>query len=352
MNLLENKKYMEDVKAIASLDYTWSALANTSFLITGATGMIGSFLIDTIMYKNETENLNCTIYAMGRNQEKAKARFASFFEHKNFKFLEVDINAPFTLEESKFDYILHAASNTHPKAYATDPIGTITANVMATHQLLEIAKNKATKRFVYLSSVEVYGENRGDVDAFDESYCGYIDCNTLRAGYPESKRVGEALCQAYIKQENLDIVIPRLSRVYGPTMLMSDTKALSQFLKKAVNNEDIVLKSEGTQFYSYSYVADAVSGIFKIMFDGKNGEAYNLSDPNSDITLRDLAKIIAKSVGRKVVFELPDAVEKAGYSTATKAILNTKKIHDLGFKAIYGMEKGIHNTIAILKEIM
>lgn len=302
------------------------------------------------MEKNINEDLNCTVYAIGRNEEKAKQRFQPYFNHVNFKFVQLDINTPFTLE-GKFDYILHAASNTHPKAYSTDPIGTITANVMATHELLKLAKETACKRFVFLSSVEVYGENRGDVDAFDERYCGYIDCNTLRAGYPESKRVGESLCQAYIKQENLDVVIPRLSRVYGPTMLMSDTKALSQFIKKAVEEEDIVLKSEGTQYYSYSYVADAVSGIFKILFDGVNGEAYNVADPSSDIMLKDLAKSIAATVDKKVVFELPDAVEKAGYSTATKAILNTEKLHSLGWKALYGIQNGVKNTVAILKTI-
>lgn len=351
MKLLDNSLYINDVKTIANIKYNWEMLKNSSLLITGATGMIGSFIIDVIMMKNRKEALNCKIYALGRNKEKAEKRFLDYFNNANFKFIEVDINKPFSLEEKQFDFIIHAASNTHPKAYSTDPIGTITTNVMATHQLLEIAKEKGCKRFVFLSSVEVYGENRGDIDAFDEKYCGYIDCNTLRAGYPESKRVGESLCQAYIKQENMNIVIPRLSRVYGPTMLMNDTKALSQFIKKAVNNEDIVLKSEGTQLYSYSYVADAVSGIFKVMFDGLRGEAYNIADPSSDIMLKDLAKTIASSVGKEVVFELPDEVEKAGYSTATKAVLNTRKIYQLGWKAHFGIQSGIKNTVSILKTL-
>ena len=145
---------------------------------------------------------------------------------------------------AKIDYVIHAASNTHPVAYASDPIGTITANVFGTQYLLDYAKEADCKRFVFLSSVEIYGENRGDTDKFTEDYLGYIDCNTMRAGYPESKRTGEALCQAYRKQMEMDVVIPRLSRVYGPTMLMSDTKALSQFILKSVKQEDIVLKSE------------------------------------------------------------------------------------------------------------
>ncbi|MFV0382284.1 MAG: NAD-dependent epimerase/dehydratase family protein [Breznakia sp.] len=160
---------------------------------------------------------------MKRKREKNSA----YFNEKNFIFLEMDINKPLDVETETIDFMLHAASNTHPRAYANDPIGTITTNAIATNTLLKLAAIKKCKRFVFLSSVEVYGENKADIDKFSEDYCGYIDCNTLRAGYPESKRVAESLCQAYIRQKQLDIVIPRLSRVYGPTMLMDDSKALS-----------------------------------------------------------------------------------------------------------------------------
>lgn len=154
-------------------------------------------------------------------------------EQDNLKFIYCDINNSVAdLELPAADYIIHAASNTHPVAYAGDPVGTIAANVIGTDNLLKWASAVKCKRFVFLSSVEVYGENRGDTDKFAEDYMGYIDCNTLRAGYPESKRTGEALCQAYRKQDGMDIVIPRLSRAYGPTMLASDTKAISQFIKK------------------------------------------------------------------------------------------------------------------------
>ena len=206
------------------------------------------------------------------------------------------------------------------------------------------------KRFVFASSVEVYGENRGDTDKFREDYCGYIDCNTLRAGYPESKRAGEALCQAYKKEKGIEVVLPRLSRTYGPTLLASDTKAISQFIHKGVDREDIVLKSEGTQLYSYSYVSDAVSGILYTMLLGENGEAYNIADEGSDITLRDLAALIAEYAGKKVVFELPDETERAGYSTATKALLDNSKIRELGWSSDVDIRKGITRTIEMLRK--
>ena len=120
----------------------------------------------------------------------------------------------------------------------------------------------------------IYGENRGDTELFDESYCGYIDCNTLRAGYPESKRCGEALCQAYKKQKGVDVVVARLTRSFGPTLQLTDTKALTQFLKNGLNKENIVLKSAGTQYYSYTYAADAVTGLLTVLLQGESGAAY------------------------------------------------------------------------------
>lgn len=345
MTVYENELYLQDVQAVAQLPLPWETLAGRSILISGATGMIGSFLVDVLMEKK----LGVTVYALGRSEEKAKTRFARWWEDEYFRFVSCDINKEITLDVQQVDYVFHAASNTHPVAYATDPIGTITTNIIGTDNLLSFAANHGTKRVLFASSVEVYGENRGDVEAFSEDYCGYLNCNTLRAGYPESKRAGEALCQAYIRQKGLDVVIPRLARTYGPTMLMSDTKALSQFIKKGIAGEDIVLKSAGTQLFSYTYVADAVSGVLYCLFYGTNGEAYNISDAVSDITLRDLAGIIANCVGKKVVFEIPDATEQAGYSTATKAIMTGDKIKELGWQAAFTMEEGLSRTLKILK---
>lgn len=279
-------------------------------------------------------------------------RFEYCFDNSYFNFIEYDVNKKLEMNSIlKIDYILHLASNTHPMQYATDPIGTITTNIIGVQNLLDFAVEHKTTRFAFASSNEIYGENRGDVEKFDEKYCGYIDCNTTRAGYPESKRCGEALCQAYVAQKGLDIVIPRLTRTYGPTLLKTDTKALSQFIHKGVAAEDIVLKSEGNQYYSYLYVMDSVSGLLTVLLKGKCGEAYNIADEASDVTLKDLAKIIADYVDKNVIFELPDVVESAGYSKATKARLDSAKLNKLEWKARYDINTGLRRTIDILKLI-
>lgn len=349
MKLYNIDLYMEDVQFVATLPLPWEKFQDKSLMISGATGMIGSFLTDVILEKNLICGLNCTIYALGRSEEKAKARFSKFVKDSHLFFIPYDVKLPLQRSDlGTIDYILHLASNTHPMQYSTDPIGTITTNIIGLQNLLDFAVEHHATRFAFASSNEIYGENRGDVELFDENYCGYINSNTMRAGYPESKRCGEALCQAYRTQKGLDVVIPRLTRSYGPTMLMSDTKAISQFIKKGITGEDIVLKSAGTQYYSYTYVADAVAGFLTILLKGETGEAYNIADEHSDIMLKDLAAIIAGINGKEVVFEIPDTIEAAGYSTATKARLDGRKLMTLGWKPRYEISEGLKRTIDIL----
>lgn len=351
MNLSEHPGYQEDLRLIASFPaVSWERLKDSSILLSGATGMIGSLLVDAILYKNRETGLNCKVIALGRSAEKGRKRFGYAWDSPLFQFVECDINKASTLtDDLHADFILHLASNTHPVAYATDPIGTISANIIGTQNMLDLADRFGAKRFLFASSNEVYGENRGDTELFDESYCGYIDCNTLRAGYPESKRCGEALCQAYKKQKEMDVVIARLTRSFGPTLQLTDTKALTQFLKNGLNKESIVLKSSGTQYYSYTYAADAVTGLLTVLLKGENGVAYNVADQSCDIQLRDLAKLIADLSGTEVIFDLPNETEAAGFSKATKARLDGSRLKGLGWNVSYDLKEGIRKTLEALR---
>lgn len=346
--LMDDHFYQEDVVYTAHLPIKWELLENKTILLSGASGLLGSFMIDVLMYRNIYEKQNCRILALGRSREAAEERFRQYWDSSHFQFIQQNINEEIQ-EFGKADYVVHAASNTHPLLYSTDPIGTIRSNVVGTDHLLQYAAEVRAKRFVFLSTVEIYGQNRGDIFGFTEDYCGYIDSNTLRAGYPEGKRTGEALCQAYGKQKALEFVIPRLARIYGPTMRKDDSKAVSQFIRNAVNGEDIVLKSQGQQRYTYTYVADAVAGIFIVMLQGEAGEAYNITGGKGDITLCDLAEYIAAESKAKVVYQVPDEAEAAGYSRADLAVLDGKKIKQLGYQEKYDVKEGIRRTIAILK---
>ena len=350
MSRIDCKDYVNEIDVVCSLDLPWGRLEGKTVAVSGATGMIGSFLIDVLMRKNDIDGLGCSVLALGRSEEKARMRLP-YFGREGFFFDEGSVTAPGYCPSASADFVLHLASSTHPRQYAIDPIGTIRANVDGLQNLLEYAADCGA-RLLFASSVEVYGQNRGDVERFSEDYCGDIDCNTLRACYNESKRLGEAMCQAYRSQKGVDAVVARIARVYGPTLLPGDSKALSQFIHRALVGEDVVLKSAGTQRFSYLHVADAVSGLLHVLLLGSDGEAYNLANEGSDITLKDLAGLVAKAGGVNVVFDLPDAEEAAGYSKATLALMDGYKAHDeLGWTAKVPIVEGIPSTLDILRSL-
>lgn len=352
MAFLDNSQYKALLQELIDGFPDWDKLSGRSFLISGASGMIASVLIDAILLRNEAlpSARRCRVLATSRSEEAARQRFARWWDAEEFVFLPHDITQPLPSLPLEPELVIHAASTTHPAQYTGEPINTILSNILGTRHMLDVTARTPGARFLLLSSVEIYGENRGDVDYFDERYCGYLDCNTLRAGYPEAKRVSESLCQAYIKERDMDCVILRLPRCYGPTMKMSDTKALSQFIKKGLAGEDIVLKSEGKQFFSYAFVSDAVLGMLYALSRGELGQAYNLADAGSDITLRELAAAVAGEAGRQVIFQLPSEAERAGYSTATRAVMTDDKLKALGWAARYDIHAGIKLTMEMLRD--
>lgn len=335
------KLYIEDIESVLEIESDFSKFKDKSILITGATGLIGTVLVDMLLFLNKKFNLNLYLLLISRNNSKKYPECVKILNH--------DINFPIKTDR-KFDFIIHAASNTHPKQYADFPVSTITTNIIGTYNLLEMCRENPKTRFVLLSSVEIYGENLSeDKHPFKETEMGYLDCNTLRAGYCESKRVSESLCQAYKEQYGIEVLIPRLCRVYGPTLKKDDSKVLSQFLRNALENQDIVLKSDGNQYYSYIYSSDAAAAIIKTMLDGKNGEAYNIADSKSNIKLKDLAHLVSSKAEKSVIFKLPETTEAKGYSKSTVALLDSEKINNLGWKPKYTIEEGVERTLIMLK---
>lgn len=332
--------YRNDIKGILSIKDI-ERLRGKRFLITGATGMVGVMLIDTLMAMGDTY-----VYAVGRNKAKSVERLGEYYDSDSFTFIEQDVCLP--LPDVKVDYIIPLASNTHPLSYSQYPIETMLTNIKGVEHALNLA-TQCNATVLYPSTVEVYGNAVGK-DVFTEDYTGRLNLATSRSCYTESKRAAEALCQSYIAEKGTHVCIARLCRIFGPTMLMSDSKASSQFIKKALADEDIVLKSKGTQFFSYTYVADAVAGLLTVLLNGENGVAYNVSSEKTNVHLRDFAQMCAEYNGRKVIFDLPSEAEAKGFSIATQAVMDNSLIKSIGFCPRYEMSDAVRRTIQILSD--
>lgn len=336
--------YQEDLRRIVDIPGI-ERLNNSVFLITGATGLIGVCMIDALLHYHKVTGADLQIFAIGRSWEKAKSRLGDYEHDGHFHFIEQDVRQPLP-ENVQADVIIPLASNTHPLAYSQYPIETIEINVKgAEHALKKALACGAT--VLYPSSVEVYGNAR-DEDVFTEDYTGKLNLENSRACYPESKRLSEALCQSYMAERGVDVKIARLSRVFGPTMLMSDTKASSQFILKALAGENIVLKSKGDQFYSYTYVADAVKAMLFILLHGETGKSYNISNKDCNVKLKEFAESCALWAEKNIVFDLPSEVEQKGYSIAMQAVLDNTRLLSIGFSPFYSFKNAIHRTLNII----
>lgn len=317
-----------------------------TILVTGATGMIGSAIIDALLNANHEFGKNIKILALGRNLEKMENRF-SYDKSSFLSFVKQDIMTPLTVE-ANIDYIIHTASNADPRNYALFPAETLLGNVYGTRNMLEYCRVNKKTRLLVTSTFEVYGKKTG-VDEYRENDSGEIDLNQIRSCYPESKRTAEILMRCYKKEYDVNIVIARLCSIYGPTMSKNDSKAHAQFIRNGIAKENIVLKSEGLQRRTYCYLMDAVSGILTVLFYGQNGEAYNISNEKSVASIAELAELVAKICGTEVIKLPPDSIEQQGFSRPQNCILINDKLLGLGWTSNYSLEEGLRKTIEILQ---
>lgn len=331
MNLLDSKIYrssLERLCAEADLDF----LQGKTVLVSGASGMLGSCLVDLLSIWNECRSIPCRIAALSRNLDAAKERFGLVWDMEWFSFYAQDVCAPLGSLPEHIDYIIHAASNADPVSMAKYPVDTLMANVLGTKNLLDYGMAHGMKRFLFVSSGEVYGQPNANLDDFAEDYCGPVDLSNPRTCYPEGKRAAEVLCQSYISQYGVDAVIARPCHLFGPTMTARDSRATSEFLRKASASENIELKSAGTLERSHCYVVDAAAALLIVLGRGVCGQAYNIADRRYQMTVREFAEQAAEAGGCRVVYQRPTETELAGYSKVSRMVLDAAKLEQRGWR--------------------
>ncbi|MBR5657515.1 MAG: NAD-dependent epimerase/dehydratase family protein [Prevotella sp.] len=335
-------KFLDDIQRIYDFPLPWEQLSGSNILVTGATGLIGSSLVDVLMHHPQRDY---QVYAAGRNEERAKNRFQDYQDDSSFHFLKYDVMESLT-SEIPFHYIIHAASNGSPNFFANHPVEVMKANLFGVTNLIEYGMSHDMRRFLYVSSGEVYGECADDV--FSEKSSGYVDCANPRACYPSSKRAAETLCVSYAKEYGADVVVARPCHTYGPCFTESDNRAYAQFIRNVQQGQDIVLRSPGTQLRSWCYVVDCANALLHILMKGASSEAYNIADETSNLTIRQLAELIAKIGGRKVVMDIDENLMKTN-NIISHALFDTSKLKALGWRPIADVEHNVRVTVEVQK---
>lgn len=346
MLMYYSESYARDIKRnLNAIDLR--ELDGKSILITGATGLIGSALVDVISLYCAMNQVSVCILAAVRDRDRAKRRFAGSWGEKYINLIQYDACYPISFSVNA-DYIIHTASNAHPQAYEAEPVETMLANINGVQYLLEYARKYKSKRFLYISSSEVYGKKTNN-GLYREDEYGYVNLLNPRSCYPSSKRAAETLCAAYYAEYGVNHVIVRPGHVYGPTQTEADSRASAQFLRAAARGENIVMKSPGLQQRSYCHCFDCATAILMVLLRGETGEAYNISNSDSIITIREYAEICAQLVDRQILFEIPSMNEEKNYNLMNCSALDSVKLEKLGWHGLWNAEEGIGETIRILR---
>ena len=351
--MINNTIINEDIQLIISEDINWDYLAGKTILVTGASGFIPSYIVYTLLELNllKFQNNPIIVFALVRNKEKAEKKFNQFILRNDLKIIVSDVVEPIQLKEN-IDIIIHAASQASPKYYGKDPVGTLKANTLGTANMLDLAKNCGTKKFLYISSGEVYGILDGTFDSIDETYTGNVDITNIRSCYAESKRMGENMCVCWSHQYGFHVNMLRLSHTYGPGVELDDGRVFADFVKNIIYNEDIIINSDGKAKRSFVYINDMITALFSVLINGENAHAYNIT-ADKQTEIKELAQTLCDMYPEKALnIKFCKANIISGYirSASSFASLSSRKIKKLGWKQNISIEEGFRRMIDSYKQ--
>ncbi len=341
-----------DIENIVGSDSVpWDLLQKSTVLVTGATGLIGSLLCRTLLAANDARGLGMRICGFVRSGKKAEAILGGLICREDFTLVQGDITDPVPAGCGA-DYIFHCAGITASRIMIAKPVETLMTAVEGTRNLLELARACGTRAFVYASSMEVYGSFPVPGQVVTEGDSGYIDPLAVRSNYPVSKRLCENMCAAYHAEYGVPARVARLAQTFGAGILPGENRVFAQFARSAIRGEDIVLHTRGLSEGNYCYTADTIRGLLIIALAGKDGEAYNVSNPDTHTTIGAMAEMVCRDIARgavRVVYDIPEGKD-FGYAADTRMKLDSGKLQALGWKPEVGLREAYERMIGSIRE--
>ena len=350
-DILKNKIIYQDMENIYSRSLEWTSLKNSSILVSGATGMLASYLVYYLIWLNEICDYNIKIKILVRSKEKCRKYFGSYLYKSYFFVYTDDLCGTFDIDE--VDYIIHAASLASPQYYKSSPVEVAAPNAIGTYNLLELARKKHVRGFLYLSSGDVYGKMPHDVGKIDEDVIGVVDPLAIHSCYGESKRMGETWCASFAREYNVPAKIARVAHTYSPTMdIYNDPRVFASFVRCIVEGRDIVIFSDGKAKRPFCYINDALAGFFLILLEGRSGEAYNVCNDEAFASISELADTLA-SLGNLIGVTYKDRRKENEYveNCDNKANLpSADKLKKMGWQCQFDIRTGFKRVLDCIKE--
>ena len=339
-----NKILEQDIETICSSKLIdWNKIDNHSFFITGATGLIGSLIVKSFIWRNINKNANIKMLLLVRNKKTAIDMLGS---GNNIEYMESSIeNLNYNIN---VDYIIHGASPTQSKFFTQNPVETLDISILGTKNVLEIAKNNSVKSMVYLSSMEMYGTMKDE--NVTEDKIGKIEILNTRSSYSEGKRIAELYCYSYFSEYNVPVKMCRIAQTFGPGISKNETRVFKYFADCIINKRDIILKSTGETIINYSYTTDTILGILCILINGKDGESYNIVGEKTNMTILESAEWLLKEFENKNNRIICECNQKNDFAPDNKMILSNQKIKTLGWKSKISLKEGYKRLIKYIKE--
>ena len=325
----------DDLEGILHCEYIhWEGYRNCTFLVTGATGLIGSLVVRTLKYISEHKGLDLWILMLIRSREKADQVFGRDYDSEKKMAVVTDIREQIDIYGS-IDYIIHTACITESALMVRQPIATFLTSVEGTKNILELAvKHAELKGVLYLSSMEVYGITNQEDNPVSEDKLGYLDLTNVRSSYQEGKRAAEFLCTSYYAEYDLPVMTARLAQTFGPGFPETGNKVFAQFARSAIENKDIILHTSGLSMGNYCYTADVIKALFCILEKGKAGQVYNVVNEQNTMPIRDMAELVATKLadGRiNIIYDIPESPLVYGYAPEARMRLSGRKLRSLGW---------------------
>lgn len=344
----DNKILQEDFEILAKSDTPFKKLDGKTIFVTGATGLIGSQFIKAIACCNRLNGTHIKTVAFVRSAEKAKRVFGDI---PNIEIFVGDINDKIAYN-GEVDYIIHGASATSSRFFVEHPVETIVTAIDGTRNILEFAKEKKVKGFVYLSSLEVYGTPDGTKEKIAENDYGYIDPLNVRSSYSEGKRMVECLCCSYASEYGVPVKIARLSQTFGAGVEYNDGRVFAEFARCAIEKRDIVLHTQGNTVRTYCYTTDAVAALIYIMLKGDTGTAYNVTNMNTACSIKEMAQLVCDTFKESeitVKIDIPENVAAFGYNPEMVIKLDASRLQALGWRPEIGMQEMFVRLVESMK---